>query len=271
MTSFHPTESRSPFWLSVKEIFDIFFLLGRKARKTKVFYLLSLLPILMSAAIKLAMFFYESRNIEFLYVFNDIIMAFYLQFLIIILALFFGTSVCSEELEGKTLTYLTTRPISKSAVILGKYGAYTTLIIMMTVVGMVCSFLILNVERLLEFSLYKVLFRDVAVLVLGLICYMAFFTFLGTLFKKSIMFGFVFGFGWENVIQYFPGSTQKFAIAHYLKSLLPPAPGGRFSILLVQLERSSPLAAIVMLVLITAFFLGLTCLLFNLKEFILED
>ncbi len=271
MTSSHPLSSRSPFWLSVKEIFGIFFLLGRKARKTKVFYLLSLLPVLMAAVIKFAMFFHESRNVEFIYVFNDIIMAFYLQFLILILALFFGTSVCSEELEGKTLTYLTTRPVSKSAVILGKYGAYTMLIIIMTVVGMVCSFLILNVEHLLEYSLYKVLFRDLAVLILGLICYTAFFTFLGTLFKKSIMFGFVFGFGWESVIQYFPGSTQKFAIAHYLKSLLPPAPSGRFSFLLVQLERSSPLGSILMLLLITAFFLGLTCLLFNLKEFILED
>ena len=35
--------------------------------------------------------------------------------------------------------------------------------------------------------------------------YTALFTFLGTFLKKSILIGLAFGFGWETVIQYFPG------------------------------------------------------------------
>jgi hypothetical protein len=107
--------------------------------------------------------------------------AIYLQFLILILALFYGTSVCSEEVEGKTLTYLTTRPVSKSALLLGKYAAYTSLIIILTSIGVILSFLVLNVNDLLDFSLYKILLRDVVVLSLGLMCYTAFFTFVGTI------------------------------------------------------------------------------------------
>jgi hypothetical protein len=141
----------------------------------------------------------------------------------------------------------------------------------MTAVGVVFSFLVLNVNVLLDFSLYKILFRDVAVLSLGLVCYTAFFTFIGTFLKRSIMFGLIFSFGWENVIQYFPGSTQKFAIIHYLKSLLPPVSSGRFSFLLFRLEPSAPGTAVFMLFLLTSVFLALACLLFTLKEYILED
>lgn len=225
----------------------------------------------MALLIKFTRIFSVRSDIGSLYIFSNMIIVFYIQFLILILALFFGVSVCSEELEGKTLTYLTTRPVSKPAIILGKYGAYTALVILMTAVGLVLSFLILNVNKLLDFSLYKILLRDVIVLSLGLICYTAFFTFIGTFLKKSIMFGLVFSFGWENVIQYFPGSTQRFSIVHYLKSLLPASPGGRFSFLLFRLEPSSPGMALFMLFLITSVFLGLSCLFFSLKEYIIED
>jgi len=268
-------DGRGKLWFflnSTRNIFIFFFSLVKRARKTKIFYLISFLPVLMSIIIKFTQIFYERSFIEGIYIFSNMIMVFYLQFLILILALFFGTSVCSEELEGKTLTYLTTRPVPKSSIILGKYAAYTSLALLMTVIGVVFSFLILNVNDLLDFSIYKILFRDVAVLCLGIICYTSFFTFIGTFLKKSIMFGLIFSFGWENVIQYFPGSTQRFAIVHYLKSLLPAAsPGGRFSFLLFRLEPTAPAVAVGMLFLITAVFITLACFIFSVKEYIFED
>jgi len=268
----HTDTGRLKFYLtSIKQVFSFFFSLGKQARKTKAFYLLSFLPVLISFVIKFALIFSEHRDIQGIYIFTNIIMAFYLQFLILVLALFFGTSVCSEEVEGKNLTYLVTRPIPKMSIILGKYAAYTLLTIFMTVVGVVISFVILNLGDLLDFSLYKILLKDIAVLSLGLMCYMAFFTFFGTFLKKSIMFGLIFSFGWENVIQYFPGSTQRFAIAHYLKSLLPAPTTGRFAFLIFRLEPTSPAMSVFMLFLITMVFLALACLLFSYKEYILED
>jgi ABC-type transport system involved in multi-copper enzyme maturation permease subunit len=256
---------------SFRNVFTFFFFLGKKARKTRVFYLLSFLPVIMALVIQFVKIFTENVDVEGIYIFSNMILTFYLQFLILILALFFGSSICSDELEGKTLTYLTTRPIPKTSLLLGKYAAYTLLVIIMTVVGIVLSFLVLNVNKLLDFSLYKILLRDVAVLSLGIMCYTAFFTFIGTFLKKSVMFGLIFSFGWENVIQYFPGSTQRFAIVHYLKSLLPHSSGGRFSFLLFRLEPTSPPMAVFMLFLITAVFLGVACVLFSKKEYVIQD
>jgi len=259
------------FWRSVKEVAAFFLALARKSRKTKVFFLLGFLPVFLSLAVKFSQIFSQARTIEGIYIFSNIILAFYLQFLVLILALFYGTSISAEELEGKTLTYLTTRPVPKSAIILGKYAAYTALVIGIILLGVVFSFLVLNVDRLLDFSIYEILFRDMAVLALALMAYTALFTFAGTVLKRSIMFGLIFSFGWENVIQYFPGSTQKFAVAHYLKSLIPAERTGRFSFLLFRLEPSPPVTAVFMLFLITAGFLLLSCLVFSWKEYILED
>ena len=260
------------FFLSATAKIYVFFIrLGKNAKKTKIFYLVSFLPIIMAFIVRFAQIFSIQRNISGMYIFSNMIMGFYLQFLILILALFFGTSVCSEELENKTLTYLTTRPVPKSAIILGKYAAYTTLIIIMTLTGVLVSFIILNIDQLLNLSIYTVLLRDAGVLSLGLMCYTAFFTFVGTFLKKSIMFGLIFSFGWENVIQYFPGSTQKFAIVHYLKSLLPRTTSGRFSFLLFRLEPTSPFNAVLMLFIITAVFLALACVMFSYKEYIFQD
>jgi ABC-2 type transport system permease protein len=263
---------RLSFFLnSVKNIYSIFLSMGRKAKKTKIFFLFSFLPVVIAFIIKFNQIFSGRRDIRGIYIFSNLIVVFYLQFLILILALFFGTSVGSEEIEGQTLTYLTTRPIPKSAILLGKYSAYTTLVILMMSVGVLLSFLILNVNSLGNFSLYRILLRDVVVLGMGIICYTAFFTFIGTFLKKSIIVGLVFSFGWESVIQYFPGSTQRFSIVHYLKSLLPVPRTGRFSFLMFRLEPSPVGTAIIMLFLITGVFLGLACLLFSQKEYILED
>lgn len=258
-------------WNSLWDVFYFFFPLGKKSKKSKVFYLISFLPVILAGIFKFSQIFTGHPRFEGIYIFSNMIMGFYLQFLILILALFYGTSVCSEELESKTLTYLTTRPVPKSAIILGKYVAYTALVVLMVVIGLVFSFLILNVNDLLNFSLYKILLRDMAVLLLGLICYTAFFTLIGTFLKRSIMFGLIFSFGWENVIQYFPGSTQRFAIAHYLKSLLPTQTSEGFAFLLFRLEPTPPGIAVVVLLLITAVFLALACLIFSWQEYILQD
>lgn len=261
-------------WRSFRSIFSFFFYAGRKSRKTRIFFVISCLPVLMALIIKLNQFFWGGRTIDNMGVFTNIIMTFYLQFLILVLALFYGSSICQEEIEGKTLTYLTTRPVSKSSIVLGKYGAYVVFIIVMVAVGVLFSFLILNIEDLSELPVWGILARNLGVLALGLICYTAFFAFLGTFFKRSILFGLVFAFGWENIVQYFPGSTQRFTIVHYLKSLLPGGAvttGGKFSFLLFRLEPSPPDAAIATLFIVTAAFLGLACLLFSQKEYLFEE
>ncbi len=253
---------------TVREVAAFFFFLGRRARKLRAFLLLGLLPVVLAVTVRIV---FSGRSGDVMSVFQDILMIYDLQFLAVILTLFYGTSVCSEELEGKTLPYLTTRPLSKSGIIIGKYAAYTALAVLIVVSSLAASYLIMNAPRLGTLAAWTGLLRYAGVITLGLMAYMALFTFLGTLLKKSILIGLAFGFGWETVIQYFPGSTQRFSIVHYLKSLLPYYSPGKYSILTFRLEPTGPATAALALLLITAVFLGLACLVFSLKEYMFED
>jgi len=253
---------------TIREVFTFFFFLGKRSRKLKVFFLLSLLPVALAVVVKIT---FVGRSSEVMSVFQEILMVYFLQFLIIILTLFYGTSVCSEEIEGKTLPYLTTRPLTKSGIVIGKFAAYTALSALMVFVSLAASYIIMSVQKLGEAATYGAFLRYAGVLLLGLMAYSAMFTFLGTFLKKSILIGLVFGFGWETAIQYFPGSTQRFSVVHYLKSLLPYYSPGKFSLLMFRLEPTSPVAAVLVLLLITSGFLGLACLFFSLKEYMFED
>lgn len=260
---------------AVRRVFGFFGFLGRKTGRTRVFAVLGLIPVALAVVVRIVL---HGRTGLMADVFTEILMVFFLQFYIVLLALFYGTSVASEEVENRTLSYLLTRPLPKPAIVLGKYAAYSALIAVLVAVSLAVSFFVLNAARLREPGLYATFLRYLGVLALGVLAYMAFFTFLGVLLKRAIILGLVFGFGWENVIQYFPGSTQKFSIVHYLKSLLPyrPAPigagGGRgVALLLFRLEPTKPLAAVLILAALTAALLALAGWLFRIKEYLPED
>jgi ABC-type transport system involved in multi-copper enzyme maturation permease subunit len=257
---------------AVREVFGFFFVLGRRTGRTRTFALLGLFPVVLAVVARI---FLHGRSGDMAAVFTEILMVFFLQFYIVILALFYGTSITAEEVENRTLAYLVTRPVPKPAIVVGKFAAYSALMSVMVAVGLAVSFFILNAARLGDPDLFVAFFHYLGVLVLGILAYTAFFAFIGTILKRAIILGLVFGFGWETVIQYFPGSTQRFSIVHYLKSLLPYRPGsggGRgVALLLFRLEPTAPLLAVFALVAITAVFLALACGLFRAKEFLTED
>ena len=258
------------FRRSIGRVFGFFFFLGRRTGRARVFFLLGLIPVVLAVLVRALT---HGRSEDVTTVFNDILMVFYLQFYIVILSLFYGTSVTTEEIEARTLPYLVTRPLSKPGIVVGKFAAYTLLMFLMVVISLGLAFFILNSRRLGDPTVFLTFVGYAGVLLLGILAYTGLFTFLGTVLRRAILVGLVFGFGWENVIQYFPGSTQKFSIVHYLKSLLPHqySPGGRFSLLLFRLEPTATTPAILMLALIAGGFIALAGWLFRKKEFLFEE
>ncbi|MGZ5453300.1 MAG: ABC transporter permease [Candidatus Aminicenantales bacterium] len=259
---------------AVRQVFGFFGFLSRRTGKTRVFAILGLIPVVLAVVVRVVL---HGRSGPMAAVFTDILMVFFLQFYIVILALFYGTSITAEEVENRTLSYLITRPIPKPAIVLGKFAAYSALMFAMVAVSLASSYFIMNAARLSDPELYLTFLRYLGVLGLGILAYAAFFTFLGTILKRAIIVGLVFGFGWENVIQYFPGSTQRFSIVHYLKSLLPYHPtvgggGGRgVALLLFRLEPTKPLVAVLALAVLSVALLALACWIFGMKEYLYEE
>lgn len=258
-------------WSGIKIIFQLSLFQGKRSKKSRLFALLSFSPILIALSLRIHQTLSPETNFDGLYFFNNAVLLFIFQFLILVLTLFYGTSICTEDLEAGTWAYLVTRPVPRPAIVIGKYLASLLLAGIIMGTGLAISFIILNFENLAKISLYSILLKDIGVLCLGLLAYTSFFAFLGAAVRRSVFFGLVFSFGWENVIHYFPGSTQRLAIIHYIKSIIPIPYSGRFSFLTFQLEPTKPIYAVLTLLGICLFFLFLACLLFVYKEPRAED
>ena len=186
-------------------------------------------------------------------------------------ALFYASSLIADEVEGKTLTYLLTRPIRREAVLAGKFAAYVATTLSFTLPATVLTFFLLVTARGFEGvgTMVPDLFRDLGVVVLALLAYGALFTLMGVLLRRPLIAGLLFLFGWE-LIANAPGYLPRFTVTAWLRSLLhhrPPSEG--LSALFAQvLPADQSLGALAGMTLV---FLAASFWIFSSREYVLEQ
>jgi len=154
-------------------------------------------------------------------VFGMMIWLLYIRFIIPILGVFYGTALIADEVDDKTITYLFTRPIPRSAVLLGKYLAYlacTVLLVLPSV--MLVFFLIVPTGGGSIGQAFPSLLKDFGMLAAGLLSYGAVFAFVGARLKRPLVVGLVFAFGWEPGVMLLPGYLKRLTVAYYLQALV---------------------------------------------------
>ncbi len=207
-------------------------------------------------------------------IFGLMIWVFYLRFTIPVLGVFYGTSLIADEVEDKTITYLFTRPIRKGAVLLGKYIVYLACTVFVVLPSVVIVYLaIVPIRGSLGASFIDLL-KDLFLLAIGLAAYGAVFAFIGARFKRPLLVGLVFIFGWEQVALAFPGYMKKFTVAYYLQALVPHAMPNDNVISLIQgifHENPSLSASLFWLFAISGLFLWLATVSVERKEYVLEQ
>ena len=141
-------------------------------------------------------------------------------------AIFYGTAIISDEVDGKGLTYLQMRPLNKSTILLSKFAAY----FVGTVAIIGTSHLILTIIVVTHPKLDKnILFhlgmslRYTASMALSLLTYGAFATALAAKFKHPVLWALLFVMGWEGITvsEYTPIGLKRISISHYLLTVFP--------------------------------------------------
>ena len=157
-------------------------------------------------------------------IFGLMIWTFYLRFTVPVLGVFYGTALIADEVEDRTITWLFTRPVARGAVLAGKYLAYlvcTTVVILPSV--MLVYFLVVP---LLGGSIgrnFPALLVDLGLIATGLAVYGAVFALVGAWFRRPLLTGLVFVFGWEPIVVVLPGYMKYLSVAYYLQGLAPHA------------------------------------------------
>jgi len=212
-------------------------------------------------------------------IFGLMIWGFYLSFSVPLLGVFYGTSLIADEVEDRTITYLFTRPVPRGAVLVGKYLAYLVCAGVLVLPSVMLVFFL--VVPLLGGSIgaaFPDLLKDLALLAVGLAVYGALFAFVGALFKRPLLTGLVFIFGWEPVVIMVPGYMKRFTVSYYLQGLVPhamPEDGGVTSLVLQALQANeilpSATVGLVGLAVIAIGGLVLAVRLVERREYVLEQ
>jgi ABC-2 type transport system permease protein len=207
-------------------------------------------------------------------IFGMMIWLFYLRFIVPVLGVFYGTSLIADEVEDKTITYLFSRPIPKGAVLVGKFLAYLGCTLFVVLPSVVIVYLLIVPMRGSLGASFLDLVKDLSLLAVGLAVYGAVFAFIGARFKRPLLIGLIFIFGWEQMALAFPGYLKKFTVAYYLQAMVPHAMPNDGVISLIQgIFRDSPGLAesLIWLALILVVFLWLAAVSVERKEYVLEQ
>src|SRR5262245_6763340 len=154
-------------------------------------------------------------------IFGMMIWLLYIRFIIPILGVFYGTALIADEVDDKTITYLFTRPIPRSAVLLGKFLAYLVCTVLLVLPSIVLVFfLTVPIGDGSIGAACPSLVKDLGMVAIGLASYGAVFALVGTRLKRPLVAGLVFAFGWEPAVLFFPGYLKRLTVAYYLQALV---------------------------------------------------
>jgi ABC-type transport system involved in multi-copper enzyme maturation permease subunit len=207
-------------------------------------------------------------------IFGEMFWMLFVWFIVPVLGVFYGTSLMADEIEDKTITHLFTRPIPRGAVLIGKYLAYLACTIFVVLPSVMLVYLLVVPMRGTLGGSFVDLVKDLVLIALGLAVYGALFAFVGAKFKRPLLIGLVFVFGWEQAALAFPGYLKRFTVMYYLQALVPHAMPSDSILSLVQgFFRESPslVGSLFGLAVIWALFLFWGAWVVEKREYVLEQ
>ncbi|MEI8283234.1 MAG: ABC transporter permease, partial [Armatimonadota bacterium] len=182
----------------------------------------------------------------------------------------YTTMILSQEVEQKTIVYLLTRPIERWVLLVGRWAATVTAVVIIAAMGMVATVLGAG-----GFGAVHVTFlRDLGAIVLGAMAYGSLFMFVTLMFNRALIICVLFAFGWESSVPNLATGLQKLSILAHMQAIAkhPESEGGTkflegISGVLGKNTLSSVSSAFALIV-FTVVMVGLSCYWFTTHEYI---
>jgi len=249
-----------------------FFIINNlRNRKLIWIVVLAFIPVIFGLLLYIIRFTLKP-DISLTSILSQVSIGLFLRFLLPLISLFVGVSIVYDEVETQTLPYLLVRPIARWKLIFTKTLAQ----IVTVVIVLFISFLLTHILFIIDegfrngLHLFEKFFTSFCILIMGVLVYVPIFGIFGGLFKRPMLVGILFSFGWENLVSGFPGNVKYFTVLYYLNELYPLVNNHVATTILLSEQTSSPMALILVLIGMCLFFNFLLLSLLYFKEYSLQ-
>ncbi len=187
-----------------------------------------------------------------------------------LLALLLATMLIAEHIEGRTLSYVLTRPMSRPVWVWGRFTAYAIVSIVLLVSSMLAfSAICLMLPGLdLAVGILTGLPQYIAAACMAVIVYGALLVLLGVLSRRPVVLGVFIMYGWETLAIALPGAMGLLTVTRYVRRLTPEGSMlqnppmiatriGDFELATVEVSLVQALVTLVLLSLLCVFAAGL--------------
>lgn len=260
-----------PFLRAARAVFDLALEGMVWTRRSLLMAVLLLLPVAFALLYRAALAARLPSQVTGFDLYGVIVALYLVRNALPLAALFFATALIADEVEGRTITYLLTRPVTRGAILAGKFAAYLATTLALALPSLVLTFFVLvsdqGTRRIAGYA--PDLFRDTGVVTLTLLAYGALFTLMGVLLRRPVIPGLLFLFVWE-LLALLPGYAPRLTLTAYLRSLIThrPPDEGLAEVFGQVLPAALCLETLAVLVVL---FLGGAALVFSRREYVLEQ
>jgi ABC-2 type transport system permease protein len=126
----------------------------------------------------------------------------------------FTTAIVSQEVEGRTIVYLLTRPVPRWRLLLTRYAA-SVLVVAILGVFMVCVTSVGSSGT----KAAGLLTHDIEAVLVGAAAYGALFLLVSLMLNRAMIYCLLFAFGWETSVPSMPGDLYHLSIYSYMQSI----------------------------------------------------
>ena len=179
-------------------------------------FFLSIPPI-----ISIYILFDTPDDLVWIDLFSNMGLMMYLQILILLYSLIYGTTLIHEDIEKRTATYLTTRNLKRGEIVLYKYLGLVLSLVLLFSISISLNYFILGLNGSMSelFSHIDLLLGLLFVSAMAIVAYTALFTFIGIVIKRPLMIGLIFAFIWEIFITNLESNIRIITIMYYPRSI----------------------------------------------------
>ncbi|OYT45619.1 hypothetical protein B6U90_02835 [Thermoplasmatales archaeon ex4484_6] len=145
----------------------------------------------------------------------------YLQILLLMFTLIYGTAMLNDEIRSRNIVYLFTRASRRFEVLLYKFvGTFISLFLLFSVSAVLTFFTFsLHTSTGNMWDHLPMLAALEGSLALGLLVYLALFSFIGVIFRWPLVAGLILSFFWEVFMVNIPLNISQLTIMYYIRSI----------------------------------------------------